>query len=131
MTDNWNEKQVGGAHYRSSFQHWDWVVDNNVPYHEGNFTKYMSRWRKKNGIQDLQKSYHYGLKIYSLIEEGRVSENPTDVDVKALSDAYQLSTVESQICEFVCNWSDKSDVGKGLSLLKGLIKSEGGDPLDD
>jgi hypothetical protein len=29
---------------------------NNVPFPEGNVIKYIMRWRKKNGIEDLQKA---------------------------------------------------------------------------
>lgn len=29
---------------------------NNVPFPEGNVCKYVLRWRKKNGVQDLRKA---------------------------------------------------------------------------
>ena len=29
---------------------------NNVPFAEGNVIKYLMRWRKKNGIEDLKKA---------------------------------------------------------------------------
>jgi hypothetical protein len=32
---------------------------NNIPYIEGNVIKYVCRWRKKNGIEDLKKAKHY------------------------------------------------------------------------
>lgn len=50
----------------------DWKIDpitflmlNNVPFAEGNIIKYIMRWRKKNGIQDLRKAIRY---IEMLIE---------------------------------------------------------------
>ena len=55
-----NERQHGGDHYRDKeYQHWDWVYEMNLGYHVGNATKYVSRWRKKNGHQDLEKAIHY------------------------------------------------------------------------
>lgn len=54
-----NEHQVGGDHYKAAYQHWDLVVDNNIPYLESQCTKYLSRWRKKTGAQDVQKAIHY------------------------------------------------------------------------
>lgn len=55
--------QVGGDHYQSEYQHWDWVVDVELPYLPACVTKYVTRWRKKNGIADLQKARSYLEKI--------------------------------------------------------------------
>lgn len=55
-----NKRQVGGAHYKTDYEHWDFVREvlaNN--YLLGNATKYVSRWRKKNGVEDLEKALHY------------------------------------------------------------------------
>lgn len=40
-----NEVQVGGTHYRSAYQHWDFVIDADLNYFTGQITKYISRWR--------------------------------------------------------------------------------------
>lgn len=61
-----NETQIGGDHYRSSVQHWDLITRNAIGYLEGNATKYLSRWRKKNGRQDLEKTLHYIEKMLEL-----------------------------------------------------------------
>lgn len=59
MTDP-NARQVGGAHYKTMiYQHWDWVTDIGLPYLLGCATKYICRWRQKNGVQDLEKAIHY------------------------------------------------------------------------
>lgn len=54
-----NSMQVGGSHYSSSYQHWDFVTDYGIHYLLGCATKYLTRYRKKNGIQDLEKCVHY------------------------------------------------------------------------
>lgn len=54
-----NERQVGGFHYQSGFQHWDFVLTLNLPYLPAQVTRYVARWRKKNGIEDLNKALHY------------------------------------------------------------------------
>jgi len=56
-----NEKQVGGSHYQTKdgYQHWDFVDDVNMPYFMAQATRYMSRWTKKNGREDLEKALHY------------------------------------------------------------------------
>jgi hypothetical protein len=61
-----NEIQHGGDHYKSkAIQPWDYIVSNELGFLEGNAVKYLSRWREKNGIEDLQKAKHY---IDKLIE---------------------------------------------------------------
>lgn len=54
-----NEKQVGGNHYASGIQHWDYVIANELDYFQAQVTKYVTRWKKKNGIQDLEKAMHF------------------------------------------------------------------------
>ena len=54
-----NDRQVGGEHYKSAYQHWDFVVDVNMPYLPAQVVKYITRWRKKNGKQDLEKAIHF------------------------------------------------------------------------
>lgn len=64
---NANKTQIGGSHYQSEYQHWDFVrlcLGNR--YLEGCVTKYVARWRKKNGLQDLMKALHYLDKIIEL-----------------------------------------------------------------
>lgn len=60
-----NDRQVGGKHYKAAIETWDYIIANRLDYLEGNAVKYASRWRKKAGVQDLQKCAHY---IDKLIE---------------------------------------------------------------
>jgi hypothetical protein len=54
-----NDKQVGGAHYKSQIQHWDYVIANDLDYFQAQITKYVTRWKKKHGVQDLLKAQHF------------------------------------------------------------------------
>jgi hypothetical protein len=54
-----NEKQVAGNHYKSSIEHWDYVVANDLDYFQGQITKYVTRWKNKNGVTDLLKAQHF------------------------------------------------------------------------
>ena len=59
-----NEKQIDGSHYRGlTIQTWDYIVQNDIPYLEGNVIKYVSRWRSKGGVTDLLKAQHYLTKL--------------------------------------------------------------------
>ena len=54
------EKQVAGNHYKDlPIQPVEYIHANAMGYLEGNVVKYVSRWRKKNGIADLEKAKHY------------------------------------------------------------------------
>lgn len=60
MENNVLETQVGGNHYKSkAIQPVEYIHANNIGYFEGNVIKYVTRWRDKNGIQDLEKAIHY------------------------------------------------------------------------
>ena len=53
-------KQVAGNHYKDQpIQPVEYIHANAIGYFEGNVIKYVSRWRKKNGIADLEKAKHY------------------------------------------------------------------------
>lgn len=67
---NANEVQVGGTHYKNTFQHWDLVHATDMGYFEGQITKYVTRNRKKNGKQDLDKAMHFLIKFIELVEKG-------------------------------------------------------------
>tara|TARA_R110000765_G_scaffold281888_1_gene379147 strand:- start:178 stop:408 length:231 start_codon:yes stop_codon:yes gene_type:complete len=52
--------QVGGAHYRSSaIQPITYIHANKLSFIEGSIVKYITRWRDKGGVQDLEKIKHY------------------------------------------------------------------------
>lgn len=67
-----NERQVGGDHYKtgSGIQHWDLVDMFGWDYFQGQVIKYLMRWKKKNGVQDLEKAKHY-LEKYIELETKR------------------------------------------------------------
>jgi len=53
-------KQIGGNHYKAmKIQPLDFIIQNEIPYIEGNIIKYVSRYKAKNGLQDLEKAMHY------------------------------------------------------------------------
>jgi hypothetical protein len=54
-----NETQVSGNHYQTAIQPWDFIVANDLGYLEGNIVKYVSRYKKKGGVEDLRKARHY------------------------------------------------------------------------
>jgi hypothetical protein len=61
--------QIGGSHYKDKvIQSIEYILANNLDFCEGNVIKYVSRWRQKNGLDDLLKAKHY---LEFLIERER------------------------------------------------------------
>lgn len=53
------KKQIGGDHYQGfEIQPALFIHKNNIPFMEGTALTYLVRWRKKGGIQDLEKAKH-------------------------------------------------------------------------
>jgi hypothetical protein len=51
--------QVGGSHYKDkAIQPVEYISANNLNFLEGCIVKRITRWRDKNGIEDLQKIKH-------------------------------------------------------------------------
>lgn len=73
--DNWNNRnvegvtckkspydsQVGGVHYKTPIQPVQYIKANNLNFNQGNIVKYISRYKQKNGLKDLEKIIQYVL----------------------------------------------------------------------
>jgi len=46
-------------HYKSKIDPREYITTNNLDFNEGNIIKYVTRWRKKNGLEDLLKAKDY------------------------------------------------------------------------
>ena len=63
------DEQVGGGHYKDmKIQPLEYCHANNIGKIEGDVIAYVSRWRKKGGLEDLRKSIHE-LQILIQLEE--------------------------------------------------------------
>lgn len=85
-----NDTQVGGEHYKAPIQHWDYVLANHIPYLEAQIIKYVTRWRLKNGLQDLQKARHFLDKLIE-VESAQCAPPPVLNDLVSwpLGDTFQ------------------------------------------
>lgn len=54
------DTQVAGDHYKGLvIQPIQYIHANGIPFAEGSVIKYVSRWRDKGGIKDLEKAKHF------------------------------------------------------------------------
>jgi hypothetical protein len=52
--------QVGGTHYKDkAIQPVEFIHANNMGFCAGNVVKYVTRYKDKDGLQDLHKAAHY------------------------------------------------------------------------
>lgn len=77
-----NDRQVGGDHYLAAAepngtQHWDrmWRLYREA-WFVGNITKYVERYRTKDGLKDLHKARHYLDKLIELEEAAAAAATP-------------------------------------------------------
>ena len=53
-------RQEGGGHYKDmKIQPFEYIHANGIGFAEGCVIKYVSRWKAKNGIEDLKKALHF------------------------------------------------------------------------
>lgn len=127
-----NEMQIGGDHYAQEYQHWDWIVDNGMGYLEGCATKYISRWRKKNGLEDLKKSRHYVVKTIEVAHVDYRNHNKsasTENWIRAVGNTNTYRFIEAgEYDEFqkdlffhLSEWRRPEDLTKALEVLDRYI----------
>jgi Protein of unknwon function (DUF3310) len=120
-----NERQIGGLHYKTEYEHWDLAVVVQLPYLEGCATKYVSRWRKKDGLQDLEKALHYHDKI---LETALCTWSPRAMKVKEITDeverfvkANKLTPAEHEYIHLMCVYRTTIELELARNVLVGLI----------
>ena len=67
---NADEKQEGGRHYKkvpNVYQHWNVAVALDWGYLVGAITKYLWRYKDKDGIEDLKKAKHFLEKLIEVL----------------------------------------------------------------
>lgn len=64
--------QVGGNHYlKMKIQPIEYILANDLGFLEGNIVKYVSRYKLKNGVEDLKKAKHCLEMLIKKEEDGR------------------------------------------------------------
>jgi len=71
-------------HYNRGIEMWDYAHSHNLDFFEGNIVKYVTRWKEKNGVEDLHKAKQYLDKLIDLVgdniqKEFKVNSNYLDL----------------------------------------------------
>lgn len=73
-----NNKQIAGSHYKSPMECWDYILANDLGYLEGTAIKYITRWKKKNGVEDILKAIHFLEKLVEVEKNKQKSVDSLD-----------------------------------------------------
>jgi hypothetical protein len=115
-----NDRQEGGDHYKvSPIQHWDFAVNRNMPYLMGQITKYITRARRKNGVEDLLKCQHF---LEKLIDVNKKEKDAEEIPLEEYCDANGLNEMERQFLALVTEWDgDATRLVEAYHILNSII----------
>lgn len=128
-----SDYQIGGEHYKSEYQHWDWCIDINLGYLESAATKYVTRWNKKNGVQDVEKAIHYLTKAREAYLENRLrnisrvvspivaSSKLAVENTRSFCHANKLSSLEEKFMLSVAGWQNGNDLTIAIGTAKQIL----------
>lgn len=136
-------EQIGGSHYKDMpFQPIKLISYLNLDFFQGNVVKYVSRYKLKDGVRDLEKAKHY----CRMAMEMKNSSSRTEMmapHVVSMSDDFALSNGLSWlvpnviICVYRRKWEEAikaiDDLSKehNQSELDTAKSDEGGERSDD
>lgn len=119
---NANSKQIGGDHYKRTYEHWDFAADMHMRGLEYAATKYISRFVYKGGLEDLRKAEHYIDKIVELHKANKYTTAQSvlvhyEVDVLEQSsimykytNAQKLGHAQAEAVRALATWADWHDL---------------------
>jgi hypothetical protein len=118
-----NDRQVGGDHYKTQYEHWDLVEDSGTGYLEAVASKYITRWRKKAGLQDLEKAQHY---IDKLLERARLHGRTgigysVEAELQRYFQCNEMGATEQQIVRLLHQWKEVWQLTRAAELTSQLI----------
>ena len=120
-----NSIQIGGDHYVSDYQPWDFNEHNGLGGLECSIVKYICRYKVKgSAFGDMAKAIHYIDKLIDLRE--RVDRIPKGraslADVAKFSQIQNLSTKEDTALTFIARWSCMHDLKQCRSALLRIVE---------
>jgi hypothetical protein len=119
-----NDERVP-SYYASGYLHWDLVLKIPLGYFEGCSTKYVARWRGKEGLKDLHKAMHF---LDKLIENfnprftvRELSRTEIGYEVSRFSAINHLSIIEEEYILLLSNYRYPEDLHTARLVLEDII----------
>lgn len=123
-----NSMQVGGSHYQTGYQVWDFVENNGLGGLEMCIIKYICRWRDKgNGVVDLRKALHYIDKLIDLSRNRyRVAKGVASIqNIDYFCGLQSLPILEAGVVSLISRWACQGDLDQCRKGIYSLIESAG------
>ncbi len=120
-----NDKQVGGTHYQTGgMQHWDLMAR---LYGDAHFkcaaTKYICRWTKKGGVQDLEKALHYLEKLKELYRNDKIRLIGRHVTAEVWLEMCGGDPINTKLCKRVAEIGTYATLDEAVRELNSLIST--------
>ena len=75
-------KQIAGNHYKDcKIQPVQYIHANELGYFEGNVVKYITRWKSKGGVADLEKAKHY-IELLIELETNQLNQELSEIELR-------------------------------------------------
>lgn len=115
-------EQVGGQHYKADVQHWDVMEEADVAYLEATASKYIVRWRKKGGPEDLKKAATYLER--ALVEERSARRLVQPELLKSLVAENKLDPWDAALLELIHLDGSQTALRSAAAILREKAASE-------
>ena len=119
------DEQVGGDHYRKlGIQPIELIRDINDNFFQGNVIKYVTRYKDKNGIKDLEKAKHY-LELMRELHPDNNSNKITSYEIDSVNEYICVNNIDTDAAKIIrivslCG-DDKID--EAIGFINNLINS--------
>ena len=136
-------EQIGGSHYKDMpFQPIKLISMLDLDFFQGNVVKYVSRYKLKDGVRDLEKAKHY-CRMAMEMEKGSSHISMTILQAIFISEGFVASNGLSKLVADVIvdvyrrQWNEAVKAINALSKeynqseLEAAKENEGGERLDD
>lgn len=92
------ESQVGGSHYKDmAFQPIELIAALRCSFIQGCIVKYISRYKNKNGAQDIKKCIHYAQLAIELDDKRRCNDKALSMNINKYILKNKLTTLQRRI----------------------------------
>jgi hypothetical protein len=123
IADRANARQVGGDHYKTGgIELWDLFGPESIIFYA---SRYLQRWRKKNGVVDLEKALHCVQKLREIAPH-HATRNVLVVDdnlfASWLHNAVDGAEEKSIVRRIVIQWKDDAELEFAQRQIEYLIK---------
>lgn len=132
-----NDVQVGGEHYKGvDFQPWDWARNvsgtQGLGYYEVSAISYIARFRKKGGIEDLEKVLHYIDKMLHCWRAGEYSNRCTAtlLRIRDFNRQNGCDRFQSEAIHFLVAWREGDELVEVKKIVEELIQQERDDDFN-